>query len=52
MSNISEIINKLDSVDIKLGSVNNSEIADILIELTLALDLITEELQIISKNNK
>lgn len=52
MSNISEIINKLDSVDIKLGSIKDSEIADILIELTLALDLITEELQIISKNNK
>ena len=52
MSNISEIINKLDQVDIKLGSIKNSEIADILIELTLALDLITEELQIISKNNK
>lgn len=52
MSNISEIINKLDSVDIKLASINNNEIADILIELTLALDLITEELQILSKNNK
>lgn len=52
MSNISEIINKLDSVDIKLGSIKDNEITDILIELTLALDLITEELQIISKNNK
>lgn len=52
MSNISEIINKLDEVDIKLGLIKDSEIADILIELTLALDLITEQLQILSNNNK
>lgn len=52
MNNISQILNKLDEVDIKLGLIKDSEIADILIELTLALDLITEELQIISKNNK
>ena len=52
MSNISEIINKLDEVDIKLGLIKDNEITDILIELTLALDLITEQLQILSKNNK
>ncbi len=51
MSNISEIINKLDEVDIKLGSINNNEINDILIELSFAIDLITEQLQILSKNN-
>lgn len=52
MNNISQILNKLDEVDIKLGLIKDSEIADILIELTLALDLITEQLQILSNNNK
>lgn len=52
MNNISQILNKLDEVDIKLALIKNNEITDILIELTLALDLITEQLQILSKNNK
>lgn len=52
MNNISQILEKLDEVDIKLGLIKNSEIADVLIELTLALDLITEQLQILSNNNK
>jgi hypothetical protein len=51
MNNISQILEKLDEVDIKLGLVKNNEITDILVELTLALDLITEQLQILSKNN-
>lgn len=44
MSNLSEIIDKLDSVDNKLSQINNSEIADILEELSTALDLITDQL--------
>lgn len=52
MDNISQILNKLDEVDIKLALIKDNEITDILIELTLALDLITEQLQILSKNNK
>jgi|688.fasta_scaffold64017_6 hypothetical protein len=51
MNDFSQILNKLDEVDIKLGSINNNEINDILIELTFAIDLITEQLQILSKNN-
>lgn len=52
MNNISQILNKLEEVDIKLGLIKDNEIADILIELTFAIDLITEQLQILSKNNK
>jgi hypothetical protein len=52
MNNISQILNKLDEVDIKLALIKDNEITDILMELTLALDLITEQLQILSKNNK
>lgn len=44
MSNITEIIDKLDSVDNKLSQINNNEIADILEELSFALDLITDQL--------
>lgn len=44
MSNITEIIDKLDSVDNKLSQINNNEIADILEELSSALDLITDQL--------
>jgi hypothetical protein len=51
MNNISQILEKLDEVDIKLGLIKDNEITDILVELTLALDLITEQLQILSKNN-
>jgi hypothetical protein len=51
MNNISQILNKLDEVDIKLALIKDNEITDILMELTLALDLITEQLQILSKNN-
>ena len=50
MNNISQILNKLDEVDIKLALIKDNEITDILMELTLALDLITEQLQILSKN--
>lgn len=52
MFNFSEIIDKLDEVDIKLNAINNNEIADVLIELSFAIDLITEQLQIMNKNNK
>jgi hypothetical protein len=52
MNNISQILSKLDEVDIKLALIKDNEITDILMELTLALDLITEQLQILSKNNK
>jgi hypothetical protein len=51
MNNISQILSKLDEVDIKLALIKDNEITDILMELTLALDLITEQLQILSKNN-
>ena len=44
MSNITEIIDKLDSVDNKLSQINSNEIADILEELSSALDLITDQL--------
>lgn len=50
MSNITEIIDKLDSVDNKLSQINNNEISDILEELSFALDLITD--QLIKLNNK
>ena len=50
MSNITEIIDKLDSVDNKLSQINNNEISDILEELSSALDLITD--QLIKLNNK
>lgn len=50
MSNITEIIDKLDSVDNKLNQINNNEISDILEELSFALDLITD--QLIKLNNK
>ena len=52
MNNISEILNKLEEVDIKLGLIKDNEIADVLIELTFVLDLITEQLQILTNNNK
>ena len=52
MNNFSQILEKLDEVDIKLGLIENSEIADVFIELTFAIDLITEQLQILSNNNK
>jgi len=52
MNNFSQILEKLDEVDIKLGLIKDPEIADVLIELTFALDLITEQLQILTKNNK
>lgn len=44
MSNITEIIDKLDSVDNKLSQIDNNEILDILEELSFALDLITDQL--------
>lgn len=50
MSNITEIIDKLDSVDNKLSQINNNEISDIVEELSFALDLITD--QLIKLNNK
>ena len=34
MNNFSQILEKLDEVDIKLGLIENSEIADVLIELS------------------
>ena len=51
MNNFSQILNKLDEVDIKLGLIKDNEIADVLLELSFAIDLITEQLQILSKNN-
>ena len=48
MNNISEILNKLEEVDIKLGLIKDNEIADVLLELTFVIDLITEQLQILS----
>ena len=52
MNNACEIINKLDEVNNKLSLLNNSEIEDVLIELTLAIELITDHLQILQSNNK
>jgi len=52
MNNACEIINKLDEVNNKLSTLNNNEIEDVLIELTLAIELITDYLQIIQSNNK
>jgi hypothetical protein len=52
MSNVTEIIDKLDSVDNKLSQINNNEITEIIEELALAIDLITEQLIMIKRSSQ
>ena len=49
MNPFSEILNKLDEIDIRLNKEKDSEIKEILSEIVFALDLITEELQCSTK---
>ena len=49
MNPFSEILNKLDEIDIRLNKEKDSEIKEILSDIVFALDLITEELQCSSK---
>lgn len=49
MNPFSEILNKLEEIDIKLNKEKDSEIKEILSEIVFALDLITEELHLSTK---
>ena len=49
MNPFSEILNKLDEIDIRLNKEKHSEIKEILSDIVFALDLITEELQCSTK---
>jgi hypothetical protein len=49
MNPFSEILNKLEEIDIRLNKEKDSEIKEILSDIVFALDLITEELQCSSK---
>ena len=49
MNPFSEILNKLDEIDIRLNKEKDSEIKEILSDIVFALDLITEELQCSTK---
>ncbi len=49
MNPFSEILNKLEEIDIKLNKEKDSEIKEILSDIVFALDLITEELHCSTK---
>ncbi len=49
MNPFSEILNKLDEIDIRLNKEKDSEIKEILSDIVFALDLITEELHLSTK---
>ena len=49
MNPFSEILNKLDEIDIRLNKEKDSEIKEILSDIVFALDLITEELHCSTK---
>ena len=49
MNPFSEILNKLEEIDIRLNKEKDSEIKEILSEIVFALDLITEELHCSTK---
>jgi hypothetical protein len=49
MNPFSEILNKLEEIDIKLNKEKDSEIKEILSDIVFALDLITEELHLSTK---
>jgi len=49
MNPFSEILNKLEEIDIRLNKEKDSEIKEILSEIVFALDLITEELHLSTK---
>jgi hypothetical protein len=49
MNPFSEILNKLEEIDIRLNKEKDSEIKEILSDIVFALDLITEELQCSTK---
>jgi hypothetical protein len=49
MNPFEEILNKLEEIDIKINNQKDSEIKQILSEIVFVLDLITEELQLSTK---
>ena len=49
MNPFSEILNKLEEIDIKLKKEKDSEIKEILSDIVFALDLITEQLHLSTK---
>jgi len=49
MNPFSEILNKLEEIDIRLNKEKDSEIKEILSDIVFALDLITAELQCSNK---
>jgi len=49
MNPFSEILNKLEEIDVRLNKEKDSEIKEILSDIVFALDLITEELQCSTK---
>jgi len=49
MNPFSEILNKLEEIDIKLNKEKDSEIKEILSDIVFALDLITEQLHLSTK---
>jgi hypothetical protein len=49
MNPFSEILNKLEEIDIRLNKEKDSEIKEILSDIVFALDLITEELHCSTK---
>jgi hypothetical protein len=49
MNPFSEILNKLEEIDIRLNKEKDSEIKEILSDIVFALDLITEELHLSTK---
>ena len=49
MNPFDEILNKLETIDTKLNNQKDSEIKEILSEIVLVLDLITEQLHLSTK---
>ena len=49
MNPFSEILNKLEEIDIRLNKEKDSEIKEILSDIVFALDLITEQLHLSTK---
>jgi len=49
MNPFDEILNKLETIDIRLNKEKDSEIKEILSEIVFVLDLITEQLHLSTK---
>ena len=49
MNTFGEILNKLEEIDINLNKEKDSEIKEILSDIVFALDLITEQLHLSTK---